>query len=398
VDLVLRRATPDDLPAMALVDGRAFGMRYTDEELDDYRPLFVPEDYLLACDPANGQILGVTCHYPLAMTLPGGAILDVAGVSWVSVATTHRRQGVLRTMFTAQHRQFVADGLAMSILYASQAGIYGRFGYGPATISRNVEIDRRLVTFRADAPDPGGVRQVEADEARKHVTEVRQRWCAGTPGALGQSEAWWDYLFLDRENRRRGGSALFYLVHPDGFAAYRIDEEERRCRVVELVAASAAAHVALWRVLLGLDVVHKVTTEACALDDPLPFLLTDPRQVKTVALNDGVWARLLDVPAALAARRYAAEIDVTIEVRDGFLDRGGRFRLRGGPDAASCETTEAPPDAHADVATLGSLYLGGHRAESLERAGLLEVADRSVLRQLDIAFIAERVPQSGTDF
>jgi predicted N-acetyltransferase YhbS len=187
VDLVLRRATSDDLPAIALVDGRAFGMRYTDEELDDYRPLFVPEDYLLACDPANGQILGVTCHYPLAMTLPGGAILDVAGVSWVSVATTHRRQGVLRTMFTAQHRQFVADGLAMSILYASQAGIYGRFGYGPATISRNVEIDRRLVTFRADAPDPGGVRQVEADEARKHVTEVHQRWCAGTPGALGQS-------------------------------------------------------------------------------------------------------------------------------------------------------------------------------------------------------------------
>lgn len=398
MDLVLRRATPDDLPAMALLDGRAFGEQYTSEDVDDYRPLYVPEDYLVACEPDTGEIVGVTCHYPFTMTVPGAESLDVAGISWVSVATTHRRRGVLRTMFTAQHRRLVADGLAMSVLVASQAGLYGRFGYGPATVDRTVEIDRRLVAFRADAPDPGGVRQVEADEARKHVSEVYQRWCARTPGALGLSEAWWDYLLLDRENRRRGGSALFYLVHPDGFATYRMDDEERRCRVTHLVAASEQGHAALWRVLLGLDLVRTVSTDACALDDPLPFLLTDPRLVRTVALVDGVWARPLDVPAALAARRYATEVDVTLEVRDEFLGRGGRFRLRGAPDGAACAATEASPDVYTDVATLGSLYLGGHRAESLARAGLLQVADRSVLRSVDLAFTAERDPQAGTDF
>jgi predicted acetyltransferase len=395
---ILRRATLDDLPAMALVDSRAFGVHMTEQDIEDFRPLFVPEDYLLACDPSDGRIIGITCHYPFTMTVPGGARLDVAGVSWVSVATTHRRRGVLREMFTAQHRRFVEDGLAMSILTATQGGIYGRFGYGPATSVRSVEVDRRLAAFRTDVPDPGGVRQVEADEARKHAPEVHQRWCAVTPGALSRSEAWWDFLFLDRENHRQGGSAMFYLVHPDGFAAYRIDEQEQRCRVVELVAATDDAHIALWRVLLGLDLVHTVTAAACTLDDPLPFLLADPRQMRTRGLDDEVWTRALDIPVALAARRYATELDVTIEVHDSFLDRGGRFRLRGGPEAASCAATDRAPDVRTDVATLGSLYLGGHRAESFARAGLLETAERCVLRQVDVAFAAEREPQTGTHF
>lgn len=398
MNVVLRRATTDDLPEMALVDGRAFGVRFTAQDIDDYRMLYVPEDYLLACDPRDGRVVGVTAHYPFAMTVPGGAPLDVAGVTWVSVDTTRRRQGVLREMFTAQHLRFVADGLPMSVLLASQGGIYGRFGYGPATLTRRVEIDRRLVTFRPAVADPGGVRQVESDEARKHAPEVHQRWSALTPGALPRGTTWWDFLLLDRENSRQGGSALFHLVHPDGYAAYRIDEEQRRCRVVHLVAASDEAHIALWRVLLGLDLVHTVTTDQCPIDDPLPFLLTDPRQVRTVGLVDGLWARLLDVPAALTARRYRVEIDVTIEVRDGFLDRGGRYRLRGGPDGARCEPTDRTPDAVTEITTLGSLYLGGHSAESLTRAGWLQVADRRVLSTIDTAFGAERAPQFGIDF
>lgn len=398
VSLVLRRATADDLPEMALVDGRAFGVQFTEQDIEDYRPLYVPGDYLLACDPADGRIVGITAHYPFAMTLPGGGALDVAGVTWVSVDTTQRRRGVLRALFTAQHLQFVEDGLAVSVLLASQGGIYGRFGYGPATVSRRVEIDPRLVTFRPGVPDPGGVRQVETDEARKHAPEVYRRWQAITPGALPRSEVWWDFLLLDRENRRQGASALFHLVHPDGYVSYRIDDDERRCQVVDLVAVTDEARLALWRVLLGLDLVRTVTADWCPLDDPLPFLLSDPRQVRTVSLDDGLWVRALDVPAALAARRYAVDIDVTLEVHDGFLDRGGRFRLRGGPDGAECAATDQVPDVHAEIATLGSLYLGGHRAETLARTGSLQVADPHVLRHLDLAFTADRLPQFGTEF
>jgi len=133
--------------------------------------------------------------------------------------------------------------------------------------------------------------------------------------------------------------------------------------------------------------------------EPLQYLLADPRQLRTVELVDGMWARVLDVPAALSARRYGAEIDVVLDVHDPFLARGGRFRLRGGPDGASCApASTGAPVVTVDIATLGALLFGGARAESYARAGLLHTDDPAVLRRVDAAFLAERSPQHGTEF
>ncbi len=394
---MLRTATADDLPAIATVEGRAFGSHYDDTDLTDFRPLFEPERFLLGCDPDDGHILGVTGAFGFQLTLPGAAVVDAPGVSWVSVSTTHRRRGILRTLMLAQHEGFVADGYPVALLYASEGGIYGRFGYGPATARHAVEIDRRFAAFRPDAPDPGGVAQVDTAAIRCAGPEIHRRWCAHTPGALDRSPVWWANVLLDREHRRGGASALFHLLHADGYASYRIQDADRTCRVVELFAVTDRAYVALWRVLLGLDLVHTVTTMACAPDDPLPFLLTDPRQVRTTGLADGMWARVLDVVAALGARRYACEVDLVLDVHDSFLNRGGRFRLRGGSDGACCAPSTAEPDVHLDIAALGSLLLGGHRVSTLARAGLVE-GEPGGVQVLDAALLAERRPRNGNEF
>ncbi len=394
---LLRRATADDLPALAVTDGRSFGYHHTDTDVEDFRPLFDPHRFLLACDPADGAIVGLAGSFPFDLTLPGGATMPVEGVTWVAVSATHRRRGILRAMMTDLHRGYAEGGVAVSLLTASEAGIYGRFGYGPATVERLVTIERRRAEFRPGAPDPGGVRYVDTDTARKLAPDVHRRWCAVTPGALSRSDRWWDNLMLDREHRRWGGSALFHLVHPDGYAAYRTTEDGG-ARVVDLFAATDDAHAALWRVLLGLDLVGTVTAGDVPVDDPLPFLLTDPRQVRTGGLPDGVWARILDVPAALRARTYGAEIDVVLTVHDAFLDRGGRFRLRGGPEGATCEPTDAAADAEIEIQALGSLLLGGHRAHTLARAGLLTTLGPGVLARIGAAFAAEREPRFGTHF
>lgn len=400
---MIRRAVPDDLPAIARSDGRAFGMHYSEQDLADFRPLFDPERFLLACDQDDGGIVGIAGSFPFDVTLPGAPPITTEGVSWVAVAPTHRRRGILRTLFTEQHRGFVADGIAISVLTASEGGIYGRFGYAPATASRWVEIERRRAEFRAGVPDPGGVRYVEAEEMRALAPGIHRRWCARTPAALSRSDRWWDNRLLDREHHRGGGTARFHLVHPDGYAAYRIDHSSGTCNVVEYAAATDEAHVALWRVLLGLDLVKTIGTSSLPADDPLPFLLTDPRQVRTTAVADGMWARVLDVPAALAARRYAVEVDLVIDVTDPFLDRGGRFRLRGGPDGAECAATTAAPDLHADVAALGGLVFGGTRVHALARAGLVQLtgataADDALLRRFDAACTSDREPVHGTSF
>ncbi len=393
----LRRATAKDLPAVAEADGRGFGVHYTESDLSDIGSVVDLDRFLLAVDPDDDTVLGVTGSFPFDVTLPGGATLPVPGVTWVSVALTHRRHGILRALMTEQHREFLADGSALSALTASEGGIYGRFGYGPTTAHRAVEINRPRAVLRPDLPDPGRLRQVGTAQLRELAPDIHRRWVAATPGALSRSERWWDVQLADREHRRHGGTALFHLVHPDGYVSFRRVHEDDACRIVELVAVTGEAHLALWRALLAMDLVETIRHRSLPLDDPLPLLLTDPRQVRTTGLADGMWIRVLDHPTTLAARRYAVELDVVLAVRDPFLDRGGRFRLRGGPDGATCEPTTAPADLHADTAALGPLLFGGRRARVLAAAGLL-TADEPVLARVDLAFGTDRTPEHGTEF
>ncbi|MBW0112119.1 GNAT family N-acetyltransferase, partial [Pseudonocardia sp. KRD-182] len=403
---------------MAVADGRAFGFHYEDQDVADLRPVVDPERFVLARDgsaqevaaqagdPAAG-IVGIAGSFDFAVTLPGGGPLPAAGVTWVSVAVTHRRRGILRAMLDDLHRGYAAAGTPLAVLNASEGGIYGRFGYGVATTDRAVEVDRRRAVLRPGVPDPGGVRYAGVEEAGRHAPEVHRRWCAVQPGAVSRSDDWWSYALLDRPHQRRGASARFHLLHDDGYAAYRMDQGT--CRVVDFFAATEQAHLALWRVLLALDLVTTVAVDALPADDPLPWLLTDPRAVSTTGLSDALWARVLDPAAVLGARRYAVDVDAVLQVHDpdGYAD--GRFRLRGGPDGAECTRTDDTPDLHLDVPALGALAFGGTRLRTLVRAGRAEVAGRAELPTpagagapvegaLDVALRPEREPCAGTRF
>jgi predicted acetyltransferase len=397
-EFALRRATEKDLPAVAEADGRGFGVHYSDAELDDLRTWIDMDTFLLAVDPVDDAVLGATGSYDFAMTMPGGSSLPIAGVTWVSVALTHRRRGILRALLAEQHREFVGRGLAVSALTASEGSIYGRFGYGTTTLHRAAEIDRRRAVLRPDLPDSGGVRQASTEQVRTIAPDIHRRWAATAPGALSRDEGWWDYVLSDREWNRNGATALFHLVHADGYASYRRVHADRACELVELFAATPEAHRELWRTLLAVDLVETVRTRSLPLDDPLPLLLTDPRQVRTTGLNDGMWLRVLDVPAALSARPYRIELDVVLDVDDPFLDRGGRFRLRGGPEGATCEPTSAPADLRIAVRALGPLLLGGQPAAPLATAGLIESAQPAVLERIDTAFGTDRLPRHGSEF
>jgi predicted acetyltransferase len=197
-------------------------------------------------------------------------------------------------------------------------------------------------------------------------------------------------------------TALRFLLHPEGYASYRIRVDwnagrpRHTCVVTDYAAATPQAHRALWQVLLGTDLVATIETAQLPLEDPLAHLLTDARQVTTQSQRDGLWLRPIDVAGLLAARRYGIEVDAVIEVTDPlFGDR--RVRLEGGPDGAECTPTDALPDLVLSADQLGSIYLGGYRLRTIAAAGLV-VAEDSVLTRLDRAFLAEREPFHGTNF
>jgi predicted acetyltransferase len=400
VDIDIRPAVAEDLAEITRLDGAAFGFQYDEQEIKDVQLIVDLDRFLVAT--VDDEIVGITGDYPVTMTVPGGGGIAVPGVTWVSVRPTHRRRGILRAMMERQLRDYAERGESMAILTASEGAIYGRYGYGPATSVRRTAVDRRLAAL-AHPVDTGAVEIATKEQARERGPEVHERWRAQVPGAISRSEKWWDFLFLDRDSRRSGLSGLFFLVHPDGYLSYRVKADwadghaQHVCQVVDYFMVTPEAHSAIWQVLLSMDLFGRIESQQMPLDDPLPFKLTDYRQLRTTAVNDGVWVRPIDVGRTLEARTYGIEIEAVLEVTDPLFG-DGRYLLKGGPDGSSCERTDRLPDVQLPVYALGAAYLGGQRLLTLAAAGLVQSTDQAGLGRLDRAFVADRAPFHGTAF
>jgi predicted acetyltransferase len=393
--LTIRTVVDTDWPAIALLAAMCFGNWRPQEANTKWRTLMPADSAVVACD--GPDVVGMALYLDLKLTVPGGAVLPMAGVSWVAVSPTHRRRGVLRAMFAELHGR--VGGYPIAGLEASEAGIYGRFGYGPATVVAGLTVDRRMARFHADVPDPGGVRVVRPTEHRQQLADIYERWRLRTPGGLHTPRQMWDEVLADREVSRDGGSALFCLLHADGFALYRTHRggDERKVVLSKLAAVTPQAHVALWRVLLGMDLFETVTvyTHPC---DVLPYLLTDPRLVRTVSVEDALWLRILDIPAALEARSYAADLSVVLDISDDVLGGGGKFALEVHSGKARCVPTDATADVRTELSVLGGLYMGGHRASAFATAHRLRCDEPGLVAQLDAAFATDVPAELGYGF
>ncbi|GAA5066116.1 GNAT family N-acetyltransferase [Nocardia callitridis] len=384
-DIAVRSATAEDEAAIQLLLETSFAGQWGADKQAETRALFRIEDALVAVD--GDQVVGTTEDRQMTVTVPGAATLTAAGVAAVAVASTHRRRGILRALFTEQHRRIEEAGLPIAILTASEGSIYGRFGYAPTTRENSVTIDRRFAEFLPCAPNVGGVRMSDPTAALDHLRAVYDRWRAVVPAAQVRPEASWRLRLLDIERARGGGSDLFAFVHPDGYALYRYHKREHGidAQVIELRAVTTDAHAALWRALCGLDITKHL--EAVVSDnDPLPYLLTNPRLVRTVQRADALWLRLMDVPTALAARTYGADLDVVLAVHDPFREAGGTFALTIRDGKAACSPTTGAADVDLGIDVLAGLYFGTHPARAFAAANRLRLNDSDLLPTLETAF------------
>lgn len=400
----MRRATDEDWPAIIAADARAFAFIHPlDAEAEaDIRSKLRNADVVVVHDVSDPQppiLAGVAMFYRMTLTLPGGAQSPLPGLSWVSVAATHRRRGILRTMITELFRQWEDEQSTFCILTATEATIYERFGFGPACFDQSVEVTLANAELRAPSPATQPVRFATAEQVREVVPDLHDRWAAGNPGAIVRSRVWWNMIFADREMLRDGRSALHYLIHPDGYASYRIshDSGPASAQISEFVAVTDAAHTDLWRVLVGLDLIPTITARL-PVDDPLPVKLTNLRAPRITGSSDALWLRILDVLTALSARTYADDLDVVLEVTDTFRGRGGRFSLTVRDGRATATQTGEPATVRLDISVLSSIFLGGYRASEFAAADRLWTADHDTLCAVDRAFLTDRKPYAGTVF
>jgi predicted acetyltransferase len=399
----VRLITPGELEDILVLDERTFGVTYSDEDRRDLGTLLELDRQLVAVD--GPEVVGSAGAWTFETTVPGGAFVPTAGVTWVSVSASHRRRGILRSMMARQLDDIAAGGEPIATLTASESVIYGRFGYGLATFRTKLVVDPRRVRFRSSLGDDGLVRYADPATARKTLPGLYDQMRAQQPGTVNRTDAWWDFMLLDRETQRGGATPYMYGIHPDGYVIFRMANERdgsfmaNRVLVRELVGVTPAAHASLWRFVLGLDLVGEVEWNRCSRHEVLPWLVDDHRRVRTTAVDDDVWLRLVDIEAAFTARRYLSSDRLVVDVVDPFRPAtSGRYEIDGSPDGATCRRTTAEADLALDVADLGSLYLGGVAATTLGRAGRVEERTPGALRRADAFFASDPPPHNQTSF
>ncbi len=354
---------------------------------------------------ADGRPIGTAGAYSFELTLPGAVLAPAAGVTAVGVLPSHRRRGVLTAMMRHQLADLRARGEFLSVLLASEALIYRRFGYGPATYTARLTIPRRQAALAlpraraaADAAATGSVtgsievmRRSECGEILEEVYDVYRR---AQPGALSRPHRWWS---LGAGQPPISPAPRYVAVHrdadgvPDGYASYLLDES-RTLAVDETITADDAVYTGLARFLLAHDLATQVAFKHVPTGHPLRWQLEDFRAGEVSGDTDWLWVRLLDIPRALTARGWFTDGELVLDVDDPFLGEHGRYLLEVRDGKAECVPTDRAPDLSLDVSDLGSIYLGGTAPSTLVRAGHIRAHRPGAAMLADALFRGERSP------
>jgi predicted acetyltransferase len=390
----IRVAAPEERVAALSPIWHYFGSTPTAERATRVLDV-LPEDRLhVALD--DGRAVGSAGAYGFGFTIPGGPV-RAAGVTVVGVLPTHRRRGILRSLMRAQLDDARERGEALAVLWASEGGIYGRFGYGLASLCGDIERPRARAADARPVEPAGSLRLRPPGEALPLLRAVYDRVAPETPGMIARTEAWWKARIVhDPEWVRDDGGELNAAVleedgRPVAYALYRAKVSFEAgastgvTRVVEAMGVSPAATAQIWRFLLDVDWMARIEAELLPLDHPLLLLLAEPAAMR-MRVGDGLWVRLVDVGAALAERSYAGDGDLVLEVSDPFCPwNEARFGLDGA-------RTMSDADLRLGADALGSAFLGGFSFARLADAGRVEELVPGALARADALFRTERAP------
>jgi predicted acetyltransferase len=363
--------------------GRALGGgRYSEANLAQSRPNFEFDRTLATFD--GGEIVGTIHSYPLKMRVPGGNCLPTAGVAHVTVQPTHRRRGILTAMMRRQFQDLHERGDLLAALGATESIIYGRFGYGIAMLHEEWTLERQHSAFAVPIKPLGRTRFVNSAEMRAVFPEIYQNVTADRPGTIHQPLFSWDPTADD-------SSKCLHVIYErdgrvDGYVTY--DNRSDTLKVDELMAVTDEAYAVLWQFCFDVDLKTSIVAGKRPTDDPLVWMLADPRRLKRSVI-DGLWIRLVDVQAALTARRYAQQGRLVIEVHDAVCPwNAGCYELEG----SECRRSNKSPEIVLSVADLAATYLGGVKFSMLAHAGRVEERTPGALLRADAMFSTNRQP------
>ena len=395
--LELRNITPDEFERWMSTESRAHGNRLAHDP-ERLRPRFDLGRSIAVFE--DGQIVGGCHSHLLDMSIPGGTSM-AAGVSNVEVQPTHTRRGIMTRMMRHQIDGIHERGEPLAALFATESGIYGRFGYGIGAVHEQWSIEKRHSAYAHLLDSPGRLEFVDPADILEKLPDVSRRGTQGRPAVFQRSMHHWEDMVRDPIHSEGGSGGLFYVAYVedgriDGYASYRT--QRPTVTVNELVAVTREASAALWRFCFDLDLYERTEAMKRPVDDPLPWMLADPRRMQR-STRDGLWVRVVDAAAALEQRTYATGDQLTLEIRDEFCDwNQGCWSLEMSPEGGNCRRVTAGADLAISVSALASVYLGAATFSTLQQAGLVDETTPGAVRRADRAFAVVLKPWTPYNF
>ena len=395
--LEMRSVTTDEFVRWLHAEARAHGNRL-DHDPEELRPHFDLDRSIAVFD--QGKIVGGAHSHRLEMSIPGASSV-IAGVANIAVQPTHRRQGLMTRMMHHQIKDLHERGEPLAALFARESIIYRRFGYGIGSLHERWMIERQYNGYARPYESDGRILFVDPEDITKELPEVFRRSTNGRSSVFQRALHHWDRDSRAPEHRQGGPGGLFYAAYEDdgrldGYVIYRIIGNT--LVVNELMAATKGANAALWRYCFDMDLVSCTEALKRPVDDPLPWMLADPRRLQR-STRDGVWVRLIDVADSLNLRRYMQRDRLVLEVRDELCPwNQGRFELEGSSEGSTCRASRSSPDLVLAVADLASAYLGAVSFSTLSQAGLVDERTPGALLRADLMFAVCSAPWTPHNF
>lgn len=312
------------------------------------------------------------------ITMPDRAQLPAHLISDVTVTPTDRRRGLLRRLMTDDLTDASAAGFPLAALTVSEATIYGRFGFGPATFVHTIEVDTTQ-RFGLRQAQPGSVEMADPGTIWQVAEDVFARFHANTPGSITRpafvrpfTTGEWDFDKQTKNDQLRAAVHLDAAGQADGYVTYSFagrDTRPRTIKVHTLVGADAGAELGLWEFLGSIDLVERITFDRGQPGAPLPWAMIDRRGYKVTDVEDGVWVRILDPLSCLQHNAWTGSGDVTIGVEDPLGFTGGTFALVGREGRVRVERVDGPADVGIELDALASLLFGAVDVATLAVAG-----------------------------
>jgi predicted acetyltransferase len=387
----LRASTWDDFPLVKVINARGENGFRSQVDFDIHRLVFTPDRSIMAFD--GKDMVGNALSYEMDMYIPGG-ISKIAAVASVSVQATHRRKGINRSIMKYQLDDIHSRQEPLAVLQASESIIYGRYGYGMASVESNLEIEKTRSAYAVDQVSEGQPYFIEESEAREIFPQIYAKAIENRVGMVSRKKNWWEFRF--REPGLKGGDPKSWFIKyqkngiNEGYLRYTIDDAE--LNIIELIASSNEAYSSLWRLCLDMDLVDIIKAEHRPVDEELKWLLADPRRLVEHSC-DRYWVRLVDVKKALSQRSYSVDGSLTLKVKDSFLPWNQEVvELMSESGESSCVTSTRNPDIVLSAGDLGAVYLGGINFSTLLAAGRIEEVTKGSVTKANLMFSTTRSP------